>query len=114
MRIFFGISSSYPLAHEPHVDHVASPILKITVEQLRPYGKQALSECQTDKSGSFLPVAKQTGRLLFLFQKKAKTFQMNIIAYVIWAKNFKSYIRSDHGGCLEALEASKGVKGFIP
>ena len=64
----------------------------------------------------FLPAAKPTGLVetdssFFFFlikvQKKAKTVQRNMVAYVVLAMNFKSEVRSDLQGCLEATVASK-------
>ena len=40
-------------------------------------------------------------------QKKVQTVQTNMVAYVVWAINFKSEVRSDLRGCLEAIGASK-------
>lgn len=40
-------------------------------------------------------------------QKKAKAVQTNMLAYVVWAIIFKSEVRSDLQGCLEAIVASK-------
>ena len=40
-------------------------------------------------------------------KKSFKTAQTNMVAYVIWAINFKSEVRSDLRGCLEAIVASK-------
>ena len=39
--------------------------------------------------------------------KKAKTVQTNIVAYVVWAIDFKSNVRCDLRGCLEVVLASK-------
>ena len=69
----------------------------------------------------FLPAAKPTGLgetdfllLSFFFLKRckksfktAKSVQTNMVAYVVWAINFKSEVRSDLQGCLEATVASK-------
>ena len=41
------------------------------------------------------------------FQKEVKTAKTNMVAYVVWAKNFKSDFRFDLRGCLEATVASK-------
>ena len=40
-------------------------------------------------------------------QKKVQTVLTNMVAYVVWAINFKSDFRFDHQGCLEAMVASK-------
>ena len=40
-------------------------------------------------------------------QKKVQTVQTNMVAYAIWATNFKSEVRCDLRGCLEAIVASK-------
>ena len=45
--------------------------------------------------------------LLSKCKKRVKTVQTNMVAYVIWAINFKSEVRSDLRGCLEAIVASK-------
>ena len=40
-------------------------------------------------------------------QKRVKTVQANMVVYVIWAINFKSDVRYDLRGCLEAIVTSK-------
>ena len=41
------------------------------------------------------------------WSKKVKTVQTNMVAYVVWAINFKHDFRFDLQGCLEAVLASK-------
>ena len=40
-------------------------------------------------------------------QRKDKTVQTNMVAYVVWAINYKSEISFDLRGCLEVIVASK-------
>ena len=46
---------------------------------------------------------------LMKVQKKVKTVQTNMAAYVVWAINFKSEVRSGLNGYLEATVASKNL-----